>query len=97
MGELRRVNFGANDPLLTKRQIAQHPDIRRSTRWIEQRVREGMPSQLDGVRRMFRLSEVRAWLDERSQKTAPSIEKENAEPVSEERGNDNPALPPVVA
>jgi hypothetical protein len=64
IGELIHGNFGAHDPLLTKRQLSQHPEIRRSTRWVEQQVAKGMPSQLDGVRRMFRLSEVRAWLVE---------------------------------
>jgi hypothetical protein len=62
MGDVIHVNFGASDPLLTKRQLSQHPKIRRSTRWLEQRVAEGMPSQMDGNRRMFRLSEVLAWL-----------------------------------
>ena len=70
-GNLVVVEFGAaNDPLLTKRQLAQHPEIRRSTRWLEQRVAEGMPSQLDGNRRMFRLSEVRSWLKEHGRMAA---------------------------
>lgn len=61
-GNLILVDFGGHDPLLSKKQLSRHPEIRRSTRWIEQRVAEGMPSQLDGNRRMFRLSGVRAWL-----------------------------------
>jgi hypothetical protein len=55
---------GTADPFLSKKQLAQHPQIRRSTRWVEMRVAEGMPSTFDGSRRNFRLSEVRAWVAE---------------------------------
>lgn len=49
------------EPELSKRQLAQ--TLGYSTRWVELRVREGMPSyqQTNGYRR-FRLSEVEAWL-----------------------------------
>ena len=49
--------------LVTKRQLADH--LGRSTRWIELRVREGMPSEPPTTRyphRRFKLSEVEAWL-----------------------------------
>ncbi len=49
--------------LLTKQQLAQH--LGRSTRWIEMRVREGMPSQEPTKRypmRRFRLGDVENWL-----------------------------------
>ena len=66
-GNLVLVDFGGHDPLLSKRQLASHPEIRRSIRWVEMRVKEGMPSQLDGNRRMFRLSEVKSWLASRGE------------------------------
>lgn len=53
----------ATEQLLTKKQLAQRLD--RSTRWIELRVREGMPSEPPTERypgRRFRLSEVEDWL-----------------------------------
>lgn len=53
----------ATEHLVTKRQLAQH--LGRSTRWVELRVREGMPSEPPTTRfphRRFRLSEVEAWL-----------------------------------
>lgn len=49
----------AVEQLLTKRQLAEH--LGRSTRWIELRVREGLPSEPPTnrfPRRRFRLSEV---------------------------------------
>lgn len=71
MGQLIEVNFGRRtDALLSKKQLAAHPSIRRSTRWVEQRVREGMPSQMDGNRRMFSLSEVLDWLEGQGRKVA---------------------------
>lgn len=53
------------EPWLSKRQIADY--FGRSTRWVELRVREGLPSKMIGGRRGFRLSEVEAWLDRRNQ------------------------------
>jgi hypothetical protein len=53
----------AVEQMLTKQQLAGH--LGRSTRWIELRVREGMPSEAPTTRfprRRFRLSEVEAWL-----------------------------------
>jgi hypothetical protein len=49
------------EPWLSKRQIADH--FGRSTRWVELRVRKGLPSKMIGGRRSFRLSEVEAWFD----------------------------------
>jgi predicted DNA-binding transcriptional regulator AlpA len=57
-----RVPVG-REPWLSKRQIAGH--YGRSTRWVELRMREGMPSRLIGGRRGFRLSEVDEWIKER--------------------------------
>lgn len=52
------------EPWLSKRQIAAH--FGRTTRWVELRVREGMPSRMNGGRRGFRLSEVENWMAGRS-------------------------------
>lgn len=54
----------AREPWLSKRQIADY--LGRSTRWVELRVREGLPSKMIGGRRGFRLSEVEAWIDGRN-------------------------------
>lgn len=48
---------------LSKRQIAEH--YGRSPRWIELRMREGLPSRMIGGRRAFQLSAVDEWLDRR--------------------------------
>jgi predicted DNA-binding transcriptional regulator AlpA len=45
---------------MSKRQLAQWLGF--STRWVELRVREGMPSRIQGNQRRFRLSECEAWL-----------------------------------
>ncbi len=60
------------DAVLTKQQLAVH--LGRSTRWIELRVREGMPSEPPTRRfphRRFRLAEVEAWLGQ-GQRKAPT-------------------------
>lgn len=62
MGMSTQLSLAA-EHLVTKRQIADH--LGRSTRWVELRVREGMPSEAPTARypqRRFRLSEVEAWL-----------------------------------
>jgi len=51
------------EPLLTKKQLAAHFQF--STRWVELRTREGMPSELIGGRRRYRLSLVNDWLGSR--------------------------------
>ena len=52
------------EPWLTKRQLAAHLGF--STRWVELRVREGMPAQRWGSRLRFRASEVEEWLGRRA-------------------------------
>lgn len=50
--------------LLTKQQLARH--FGRSTRWVELRVRDGMPSEPPTKRfphRRFRLGDVESWLE----------------------------------
>lgn len=52
------------EPELTKRQLSERLGF--STRWVELRVREGMPcSSIKGNQRRFLLSEVEAWLADR--------------------------------
>jgi hypothetical protein len=49
--------------LLTKRQLAAH--LGRSTRWVEMRMREGLPSIPPTSRfpqRRFRLADVEEWI-----------------------------------
>jgi hypothetical protein len=46
---------------LTKRQLAAHLGC--STRFLEMRVAEGMPSRMAFGRRQFRLSQVQPWLE----------------------------------
>ena len=58
---IHRIDRG--NALLTKQQLAQH--LGRSTRWIELRVRAGMPSIDPTARfphRRFRLADAEAWL-----------------------------------
>jgi hypothetical protein len=65
MGQLVRINFGGDgsQPLSKKRLAAI---LGRSTRWVELRCREGLPSTLDRRgHRVFRENEVRAWLANR--------------------------------
>jgi phage terminase Nu1 subunit (DNA packaging protein) len=52
------------EPWVNKRQLASH--LGRSTRWVELMVKEGMPSQMIGGRRGFRLSAVERWIEERA-------------------------------
>ena len=49
---------------VSKAQLAAY--LGRSKRWIELRVREGMPSRMIGGRRAYRISEVDAWIDSRA-------------------------------
>jgi hypothetical protein len=66
MGVLVQGNFGRTQAVeLTKKQFAAHPRIRKSSRWVEMRVAEGLPSHMDRSRRMFPLDEGLAWLTER--------------------------------
>jgi phage terminase Nu1 subunit (DNA packaging protein) len=57
------TNRIVNEQLVTKKQLAASLGF--STRWVELRVREGMPSVVIGNRRRFRISEVMRWLESR--------------------------------
>lgn len=56
------------EPELSKRQVAQWFGF--STRWVELRMREGMPSRMRGHQRRFLLSECEAWLARPSEANA---------------------------
>jgi hypothetical protein len=62
MGEVVHLNFSPASAVLTKKQLSRHPAVCRSTRWVELRVGEGMPSHMDGHRRMFPLNDCLAWI-----------------------------------
>lgn len=62
--------------LLTKRQLAI--ELGRSTRWVELRMREGMPVEPRATpheHARFDLEKVRAWLDSRSSTPRPPLEE----------------------
>ena len=49
---------------MTKRQLANHLSM--SVRWIEMRVREGMPMVHFGNRARFRASQVESWISKQA-------------------------------
>lgn len=50
------------EPELSKKRLAEV--LGYSPRWVEMRMRDGMPSRLKGNQRRFVLSEVERWLNE---------------------------------
>ena len=65
MGDLIQGFFGGAESMeLTKKQFAAHPQVRRSTRWVEQQISEGLPSRMVGNRRMVPLQRGLDWLEE---------------------------------
>lgn len=60
----RRQAAGGVEPWMTKQQLAEH--LQFSTRWIEQRVREGMPSEMWAGQRRFRATAAEDWLRRRA-------------------------------
>jgi hypothetical protein len=61
--------------IVTKQQLADH--LGRSTRWIELRVNEGMPSEHTDRRgrRMFNVADVEAWLAAGERRTVTITER----------------------
>jgi hypothetical protein len=51
------------EPWLSKKQVATHYGY--STRWVELRMRDGMPSHARGGQRRFLLSEIESWFEGR--------------------------------
>jgi phage terminase Nu1 subunit (DNA packaging protein) len=58
----RMVRRG-REPWCTKQELADHLGF--SVRWVELRVREGLPARRMGQRLRFQISAVEAWLAER--------------------------------
>jgi excisionase family DNA binding protein len=65
LDEERRARRG-REPWCTKQELAEHLGF--SVRWVELRVREGMPARRMGRRLRFQVSAVEAWLDEQQQR-----------------------------
>lgn len=65
------------EPLLTKRQVADW--YGHTTRWVELRVAEQMPSYLRNGRRVFLLSEISDWLDDRESGTLAALQRAERE------------------
>jgi len=55
------VSVTTLEPWLDKRALAAHLDC--SVRWIEARLRDGLPSMMIAGRRKFRVSEAEKWLE----------------------------------
>lgn len=68
IGEARRgprkpAKIDWSEPFVTKSQLAAHLGF--STRWVELRVKDGMPHYRVGGRLRFQRSQAMAWLLER--------------------------------
>lgn len=59
---LIHVDFG-QDRLLGKEELGNA--LGRSVRWVEERTAEGMPSRIEGVRRVYKETACRNWLAKR--------------------------------
>lgn len=64
LDEARRFRAG-NEPWLAKRALADALGF--SVRWVEYRVKEGMPHRVIGGRLRFQRSVVESWLMDREQ------------------------------
>jgi phage terminase Nu1 subunit (DNA packaging protein) len=63
-------------PLLTKKQLAS--ELGRSTRWVELRMREGLPvlpRRTPGEHARFDLAAVREWLELRATRRVETVEE----------------------
>lgn len=72
---------------VTKREFAKVR--KRSTRWVEQQVARGLPSQMRGHKRMFPLDRAQRWLD------GEPIEELPETPDPEGEGDDNLGAGPL--
>jgi excisionase family DNA binding protein len=55
------------EPWMTKQQLANHLGM--SIRWVEMRVRDGMPMMRFGSRPRFRASQVEDWISKQAKGT----------------------------
>jgi hypothetical protein len=63
--EQERMVRRGREPWCTKQELADHLGF--SVRWVELRVREGMPARRMGQRLRFQISAVEAWLADQPQ------------------------------
>ena len=85
MGELIHADFG-RDPdteWVTKRHLADQ--VGRSTRWVELRMREGLPSTLERRRRRYQLTEALAWIAEYEGEKSPPDEPQSDQPSEDDQ------------
>lgn len=99
MGSVIYHDFGRTTRVtLTKKQLGAHHSIRRSRRWIEERMREGMPSQMYGNRRIYDLDECLTWLENRrsggdpQSNEAPPVDPPDADGTDEAEPDQPPDL-----
>jgi excisionase family DNA binding protein len=60
--EHERMVRRSRESWCTKQELAEHLGF--SVRWVELRVREGMPARRMGQRLRFQISAVEAWLEQ---------------------------------
>lgn len=97
MGDLIHFPRARADVPLSKKQLAAMLGF--TTRWLELRVAEGMPSWMERGRRMFYVSDVNAWLEEREagppKAPEPEPDKSNESDQVEPEPDDSP--PDLIA
>lgn len=62
------VDFGREERLLNKEQIAKR--LGYTVRTVEKLTAEGMPSEIKGIRRMYKETACRNWLAQRERGVA---------------------------
>lgn len=68
MGDVIFHDFGGREVVLCKTEIANVLGV--DVRTIERLTKQGMPSRIEGIRRMFKESECRNWLAQRERSAA---------------------------
>lgn len=68
LGAERARRRPGTEPWVNKKDLADH--LKYSTRWIELRLRDGMPSSKWGGERRFKISQVEHWLEHTYRKDA---------------------------
>lgn len=104
-GNVIPVDFRPPEPeiLLTKDQLARR--LGRHHRTIEKWTAEGLPSQIKGIRRVYKLSEAIQWAEDTGRaKRIKRLEKARGEVPQSTRGRitaaehlDPPSPPPISA
>lgn len=65
--EQQRMVRRGREPWHTKQELADHLGF--SVRWVELRVRDGMPARRMGNRLRFQIGAVEVWLDKQANGT----------------------------